>query len=114
MILHERLAEGPVPSLLQQVGLEVLSSGEAVLRGDVIGPRGPLFAMSNMEALYAAVPVYLPDSFAQVEDVVLIWLVPISRSEAKFVAERGWPAFEERLSDVDPNLTDVDRRPMFA
>lgn len=114
MVVPERLCEGPVPGLLQQVGLDVLRSGSALLRGDVIGPRGALFARSQMEALYAAIPVYLPDGFGQFEDVAIVWLVPISRSEAEFVAKRGWPAFEERLIDVDPDLTDVDRLPMFT
>lgn len=114
MIVPERLSEGPVPGLLQQVGLDVVASGSALLRGDVLGPRGPLFAMSKMEALYAAIPVYLPDEFGQFEDVVIVWLVPVSRSEADFVATRGWPAFERRLIDVDPDLTDVDRLPILA
>ncbi len=114
MIMPERLREGPVPGLLQQTGLDVLSSGSALLRGDVVRPRGPLFAMSRMEALYAAIPVYLPDKFGQFNDVVLVWLVPVSRSEADFVTARGWPAFEDQLVDVDPDLTDVDRLPMFA
>jgi hypothetical protein len=67
-----------------------------------------------MEALYAAVPVYLPDEFGQFGDVVIVWLVPVSRSEADFVFVRGWPAFEERLIDIDPDLTDVDRLPLFS
>lgn len=114
MIVPERLREGPVPGLLQQVGLDVLASGSALLRGDVFGPLGSLFAMSKMEALYAAIPVYLPNDFGQFDDVVITWLVPVSRSEAEFVAARGWPAFEERMIDVDPDLTDVDRIPIFG
>lgn len=70
--------------------------------------------MSKMEALYAAIPVYLPNDFGQFDDVVITWLVPVSRSEAEFVAARGWPAFEERMIDVDPDLTDVDRIPIFG
>jgi hypothetical protein len=113
-MVSERLREGPVPGLLQQVGLEALASKSALLRGNVVGPRGPLFAMSEMEARHAVIPVYLPDEFGQWDDVVIVWLVPISRSEAEFVSSRGWPLFEERLVDVDPDLTDVDRAPLFA
>jgi len=118
MLVPDRLREGPVPGLLQQVASQVLASESALLRGDVVGPRGPLFAMSRMEALYAAVPVYLPDDFASCEiedgtDVAIVWLVPISRSEAEYVNGRGWDAFEERLVEVDPDLTDVDRDPLF-
>jgi len=113
MIVPDRLRVGPVPGLLQQVGLEILGSGSALLRGDVIGPRGPLFAMTEMEALYASIPVYLPDEFGQHKDVVIVWLIPISRSEAEFIAEQGWPKFENRLTEVDPDLTDFDRASMF-
>jgi len=109
MIVPERLQDGPVPGLLQQVGLEVMEAGSPLLRGDVVGPRGPLFAMSSMEALYASVPVYLPDDFAQVDDVVFVWLVPVSQAEANFVAANGWSAFEDRLVEAGPDLIDVDR-----
>lgn len=119
IIVPERLAHGPLPGLLQQVGGEVLHTGSALLRGDVLGPKGALFAMSSMEALYAAIPVYLPDDFASCEiedgsEVAIVWLVPISRDEADYVQARGWDAFEERLVAADPDLTDVDREPLFS
>ncbi len=114
MILPERLREGPAPSLLSQVGLEVLTAESAVARGDVIGPRGPLFETSKMEALYATVPVYLQDDFGQFNEVVLVWLVPVSRSEVDFVTAHGWLAFENQLADVNPDLTDLSRLPIFA
>ena len=66
-----------------------------------------------MEALYSAIPVYLPDDFAQFDDVVLVWLVPISRAEAAFVTANGWSAFEDLLSETDPDLVDVDRKSLL-
>lgn len=109
MIVQDRLRNGPVPGLLQQIAREVLASGFALSRGDVIGPRGPVFAMSQMEAFYAAIPVFLPDAFGSCGDVVMVWLVPISRNEANFVHDKGWSAFEDMLVDADPDLTDEDR-----
>lgn len=114
MVVPDRLRDGPVPGILQQVAVDVVASGSALLRGDVIGPRGPLFAMSRMEALYAAIPVFMPDDFGACGDVVMVWLVPISRNEAEFIEAKGWPAFEDLLVDVDPDLTDPDRPALFG
>ena len=113
-IVSDEFRPGPIPGVLQQVGEELIRSGSALLRGDVVGPRARLVEGSEMEALYAAIPVYLPDGFGQVDDIVMVWTVPISRQEAEFVAANGWPLFEERLIDVDPDLTDLHRRSMFA
>ena len=118
MIVPDRLRDGPVPGLLQQIGTEVLGAGQSPRRGDVIGPRGELFPGSEMQAMYVAIPVYFPDDFAVCNEngteVVIAWLVPISLSEARFVRERGWRAFEERLAESDPDLTNVFRASMFA
>ncbi len=83
MLVPVSLRDGPVPGVLQQVANELMETGYAVLRGDVIGPRGPLFAGSPVEALYAAQPVYFPDQFAV--------------------------ALEDRLVRCDPDLTDITR-----
>ena len=118
MIVPDRLREGPLPALLQQVGMEVIAGGRPVLRGEVIGPRGALVAGSEMEALYAALPVYFPDDFAVYEaddaNVAIVWLVPISAGEASYVSSYGWKAFEDRLVECDPDLTDIYRAPLSA
>lgn len=89
-----------LPGILHQVGTEVLASGKGYLRGEVIGPRGQLVDDSVAEALYVAAPVYFPDEFHVFrpeggEPIILVWLVPITRAEAKFVRECGWDKFEE-------------------
>ena len=114
MIVPDRLRDGPVPAILQQAAVDIVASGSALLRGDVISPQGPLFATSRMEALYAAIPVFMSDDFGACGDVVLVWLVPISRKEAEFVEAKGWPAFENLLVDVDPDLTDPYRPALFV
>ena len=53
-----------MPGILQQVGLGVLAAERPLLRGEVVGPNGPLLPGSAMEAFYLALPVYLPDEFA--------------------------------------------------
>lgn len=90
-----------------------LTEGRALLRGDVIGPGGPLVHSPAMEALYVGMPVYLPEEFATYSSddssVVIAWLIPISRAEANYVTRKGWKAFEDRLAADDPNLMDVHR-----
>lgn len=113
MIVPDGLRDGPIPGLLQQIGTEVLAAARPLLRGEVIGPRGELVAGSRMEAVYVAIPVYLPEDFAVYEGdgerVAVVWLVPISAEEASFVKANGWRAFEERLAQSDPDLTDLFR-----
>jgi hypothetical protein len=100
--------------LLQQVAVEAVTRGRAYLRGEVIGPRGPLFKDSTVTALYVAIPVYFPDEFSGVDDpdlgtVIFAWLVPITDQEAEFVNRLGWKEFEAKLVKVDPDLLDFRR-----
>jgi hypothetical protein len=116
MLVPEALAVGPIPGILQQVGLGALSAHGALLRGDVLGPVGPVIDGSSMEALYVSAPAYLPDEFAACDTeghrVVIAWLVPISRREADFIVRHGWEAVEEALVSADPDLVDVFRDSM--
>jgi hypothetical protein len=103
-----------LPGLVGQLADEILGAGQALLRGDVIGPRGPLVPGSKMEAWYAAAPVYYDDGFAAVdlEDghrAAIVWIVPISRREAEFVSANGWQMFENLLIKHDPDLLDLHR-----
>lgn len=113
ILLREDQAEGPFPGILQDVALGSVLSGRPLLRGDVIGPHGPLVPGSAMEALYVTMPVYFADEFATAtesgEQVVIAWLVPISVQEANFVGQHGWSAWEDLLVEVDPDLTDISR-----
>ena len=119
IVVPDSLRVGPVPGILQQIGQEAISRGRAVLRGDVIGPRGPLFsADSQMEAFYAANPLCFPEEFASYRegdrDIVLVWLMVISRKESEFVRTNGWSRFEDELVKADLDLTDLRRRTLFG
>jgi hypothetical protein len=116
LLVPDSLRDGPMPALLHQVGMRALTSERALLRGDVLGPQGPLLPGSSMVALYVGMPVYFPDEFGSCEEdghsVVIAWLIPISKLEAGYVARHGWGAFEERLVEADPDLTDAYRPSM--
>ena len=104
-----------LPGVLQQVGLEAIQRDRAYLAGEVIGPRGELITGSELEALYVSVPVYFPEGFHVCrppvgEPIVFGWLVPICGSEASFICNQGWAAFEQKLEHHDPDLLDFGRR----
>jgi hypothetical protein len=114
MLFRAKFGFRNLPGILQQIGIEVLADGKGYLRGEVIGPRGELVEDSKAEALYVAAPVYFPDEFHVFrpdggEPIVLAWLVPITRAEAKLVRERGWDEFEGLLQLRDPDLADLER-----
>ncbi len=103
-----------LPALLAEVANEALASGKAILRGEVLGPRDPIWNGSRLVALYATSPVYLPKEFAVCEladevQCVLVWLVPITLEEVEYVKVHGWLAFEAVLENTNPDLLVVDR-----
>lgn len=115
MSCHENQKDLNIPAVLQQVGAQALRRGQALLRGELMGPRGPLFPRLQLTALYAAIPIYFPDSMHSMVDrngaeTVFVWLLPLYESEARLVAEKGWETFERQLADMDPDVTDL-RRP---
>ncbi|MDF4024660.1 suppressor of fused domain protein [Luteibacter sp. PPL201] len=121
MIRHELVMIVPadaVPAnivgILQQAGMEAISRNTAYLRGEMLGPRGPLFEGFEPKALYACIPVYFPDEFSsaiteEAGEVVFVWLVPLLDSEAHYLHVNGWRAFEQKLIAEDPDLTDYRR-----
>ena len=103
-----------VPSILQQIGSQALQKGSAYLRGDVIGPRGPLFEGSRLHALYSTLPVYYPQPFGTCvgpdgNHIVMTWMVPITTSEAEYIRKHGWSKFEDCLERRNPDLLDLER-----
>jgi hypothetical protein len=111
-----RDADGPrnLPGILQQLALEAIAKDRAFSVGDVAGPRGELRAGATLEALYVAVPNYLPDSFQVLrrdteEPIVFAWLVPISATEASFARAEGRDRFEAALQECNPDLLDFAR-----
>jgi len=112
--VNSQISSGIFPALIHQLAIGGLERGEAILRGDVIGPQGAIIPESSLEAFYAAIPVYYDDAFSAVDlesgsRAVMVWMVPIGAAEAAFVAEAGWSAFESKLAEQDPDLMDLKR-----
>jgi hypothetical protein len=118
LVLPTASAPGPFPSVLQQIGTQVVRSGDAVLRGEFLElePPGPFVPGSGLTAFYATFPSYLPDGFDTYRgpefDVVFVWVIPIAPSELAFVKSAGWSKFEDLLVEQDPDLLDLHRSPL--
>ena len=121
MIRHELLMIVPseavppnIVGIIQQAGLEAMARGSAYLRGELLGPKGELFAGYEPKALYASLPVYFPDEFWEltidgVGGVAFVWLVPLLDEEVIYLSMNGWPDLESRLVSKDPDLTNYAR-----
>lgn len=105
-----------VPSLLQQLADESIQEGRALLRGEVIGPRGMLDPNTSLTALYVCAPAYQPDEFSICHDpdgpIVIAWLIPLFPEEANFALTHGWEALEDLLVEHEPDLSDWHRAPL--
>jgi hypothetical protein len=120
LMLHLPTTDQPpnAAGVLLQVAAELLDGHRGLLRGEIIGPRGPLFAATQMTALYATAPVYLPDEFAVCPTgagtVVLTWLVPVTGEEADYLRTHGWHALEQAFLAENPDLTSLTRPSITA
>ncbi|WP_229853337.1 suppressor of fused domain protein [Streptomyces violascens] len=104
---------GHFPDVLEYLAGQLLASGQAILRGDVVPLPTPLPG-GTMTSLYAGLPVYFDDDFFSVtiengSDVVIVWLIPITDQETAFIRDKGWQAFEDALARQDPDLLDPAR-----
>ena len=105
--------------VLPAIAAELLSSGYALLRGQVLRTAGPILAGASVEAFLCWEPVYFADALGEyVEDgdavrIVVIWLAPITADEAEFAKAHGWLALADLLEATDPDLLDW-RRPTLV
>ncbi|MFE2424084.1 suppressor of fused domain protein [Streptomyces hokutonensis] len=110
--LPSRVASAARSSAAGSVAGQLVASGQAIMRGDVVPLPAPLPG-GLMTSLYAGLPVYFDDDFSVTvengSDVAIVWLIPITAEETAFIREKGWEAFEEALVRQDPDLLDPDR-----
>ncbi|PYZ98146.1 hypothetical protein CR205_06000 [Alteribacter lacisalsi] len=115
IFLTDALFDHPeIPFILQNTALMALNSHTPYFRGNVIGPFGPMFEGCDMEAFYVTLPVYFNEPFRVYETKAgvrynMMWLIPITASEADFIEANGWGIFEDLLSETQPDLTDLYR-----
>jgi len=91
----------------------MLSKGQALLRGDAVGPSQTLIPNVQVNGVYSTCPVIFDDEFALFEGTtpptVLVWLIPLLSDESDFIKKSGWSSFEDMLEEKDPDLWDLNR-----
>lgn len=117
MTVHAAQAPARLPQVLQFVGAEQIAGHAPILRGQTIALPGSIAAGCGLSSLYAAIPGYFDPDFDVAtlddgRDVVISWMVPISEVERQYVQENGWKAFEQKLTERDPDLLDIFREPL--
>jgi hypothetical protein len=98
---------------LHGIAKDILERHHALLRGDVLGPRGPVVPDSTLEAFFCIHPAYWPESFDLFEgpefEVGFLWLVPITKKESDYIANEGWKPMLDKIEAQDPDLLDLKR-----
>jgi hypothetical protein len=106
-----------IVSLLLFICELILRNHDAVLRGQVI--RLPVDATERLgfDAVYCAIPVFMDDEFSTFDEsqppTVIVWIIPIYKSEADYVDAYGWSKFEGLLEEKDPDLFSLGREPII-
>ena len=94
----------------------VKKQGNALLRGDIVGPSSPLVPGVRVNSIYASIPVFFNEEICTFKTTdpptVLVSLLPLHGSEAIFVRKHGWEIFEDLLEKENPDLFDMNRSPL--
>ncbi|TBU99004.1 suppressor of fused domain protein [Phytopseudomonas dryadis] len=104
-------------SLLLFICELILRNHDAVLRGQII--RLPMDAAEKLgfDAVYCSVPMFMSDDFATFRGsqppTVIVWVIPVYKSEADYVDANGWSKFEDLLEEKDPDLFSLGRDPII-
>ena len=106
----------PWAEILFAVGKKVIENHKALLRGEVLGPAGPLFPEAtwcNATALICSGPAFFDREFAELtidnEIIVFVELIPITTLEARAIVQEGWRAFFDQVNDGTINILDLRR-----
>jgi hypothetical protein len=113
---NERFDIEQVASFLSTFAESIASSNKALLRGDIIGPTGPVIFGTLLNSVYSAIPVVFEESFAVFDETnpptVFVWVIPIHETEVNFVRSKGWKKFEAMLESKEPDLWNLTRDPI--
>jgi hypothetical protein len=109
----DRYPREQVSSFLLTFAEWVQRRGQALLRGDVVGPGPAVIPDVACNAVYAALPVLHDEGLAtwsgSAPATVLVWVMPVHADEAELVRRQGWDSFEDLLESREPDFADLDR-----
>lgn len=93
-------------------GMHIQQNKQAVMYGDLITLPEPIEG-TDKTSLYATAPHYFPPEsgiYHGTEPLtMMVWLVPVTDAETKFIVEEGFQAFENLMGEKDPDVTDLTR-----
>lgn len=111
----EKFEKDSIASFLLTFALHVKNSRKGLLRGEFVEGK-PLIDNVKVTGIYASVPVFWEDAFHEFGEsrppTIFVWLMPILKTEAKFIKNRGWNAFEDKLVASEINFWDLNRVPV--
>ena len=97
-----------IVSCLMSLCEAILGRGKAVLRGEVIPLSTELAERMGFSAVYCTIPVFFDDDFCAYEvsspPTVMVWVLPIYKSEADYIEANGWESFEDLLEEKATSL----------
>jgi hypothetical protein len=114
ILIPQGSSPGAFPGMLRSIGEMCIKAHRGFRKGEIIEMGAPLAVGSKCVAFIAMQPVYYPNEFVRYEEsgkdpVVIVWLIPITSDEVKFVRSHGVHRFEHELIEYDPDLTDLGR-----
>jgi len=112
----QKRAEQDIVQLAWHLATHALETHQAFDLGEYFSlPKGVL-KRSNFSSIYVTAPFYSDESFlvyeGDTQNVLVVWFVPISPSEERFIEEHGAEAFDELLYETDDELLDLKRKPL--
>ena len=109
---NDTFLQTAIAAFLLSIAEDLIKRGQALLRGEVIGPGKPVIDGAATTAVYVANPSpfdKLLTEFPSVPPTVFAYLVPITSTEAALVREHGWDWFENALEKQNPDIWDLAR-----
>ncbi len=102
--------------VLLSIAGRVVASEKALMRGQLLGPAGPLFPEEpdlTVTALLCTPPAFFADDFAEYgppDDVTLfVELIPVTNVECERVSSEGWSWFFSAADQGQIDILDLTR-----
>ena len=87
--------------------------GRVISLGSYMDLEGPISTGASVEGFFFYDPIHFADELtvAEIGDppTVIVWMVPITRSEIEFLERRGPEAFDDLMAEQDPDVFDLSR-----
>lgn len=103
-----------VVSFLMSLCEAIIIRKKAVLRGELIPLRSDFAEKMGFEFVYCTIPAFFDDEFYCYDETspstVIVWIIPIYKTEANFIFKNGWECFEDLLEEKDPDLYSLKRQ----